>query len=219
MVEAFKHDIIIHTDHASATSIARQTTLSTTNTDKLNLRLVRASQYLSQFSLDVRHKPGKQHIIPEALSRLYRAEASTTDEPLKDICAMNTILAIDPEWKARLLAAYATDPVYIEIQRLVKQRNDRETELAQDNAAPLDAPSFREQATVLPRSPRGIQFDVGDDGLLYRIEFEGRRRLCIPASLQKDIFTQIHDPTHAGFHRSYSKIADTIYIHVRIVQG
>ena len=36
----------------------------------MNVRLVRASQFLRQFQLDVRHKPGKEHIVPDALSRL-----------------------------------------------------------------------------------------------------------------------------------------------------
>ena len=40
---------------------------------RMNLRLVRVSQFLRQFHLIVRHKPGKEHIIPDALSRLASA--------------------------------------------------------------------------------------------------------------------------------------------------
>ena len=40
------------------------------NTNKLNLRLVCASQYLSIFELDIRYKLGKKNIVPDTLSRL-----------------------------------------------------------------------------------------------------------------------------------------------------
>ncbi len=50
---------VIFTDHSATTSIAKQTSLTMMIfTDKLNLQLIHASQYLSQFDLDVRHKPG-----------------------------------------------------------------------------------------------------------------------------------------------------------------
>ena len=40
---------------------------------RINVRLIIASQFLSQFRLDIRHNPGKEHIIPDALSRLASA--------------------------------------------------------------------------------------------------------------------------------------------------
>lgn len=73
VVKRVRHMIeaaVVFTDHLANPSIANQTKLTSSSTDKLNLRLVRASTYLSQFQLDVRYRPGKQHIIPNALSRL-----------------------------------------------------------------------------------------------------------------------------------------------------
>jgi hypothetical protein len=37
--------------------------------DKFNIRLTRASQYLSQFELDIRYTPGKDYLIPNAIFR------------------------------------------------------------------------------------------------------------------------------------------------------
>jgi len=70
MIEAAKAATIVYTDHSAAVSIVRQTSLNTTAVEKLNLRLVRASEYLQRFRLDVRYKPGRQNTIPDALSRL-----------------------------------------------------------------------------------------------------------------------------------------------------
>ena len=62
---------IIYTDHGSALGIAKQTTLTTSSTDKMNLRLVRASDYIQRFrNIEFRYKQGARHIIPDALSRL-----------------------------------------------------------------------------------------------------------------------------------------------------
>jgi hypothetical protein len=58
MVEAADRPTIIYTNHVSRTTISHQTTLSTTSTVQLHLRLVRALQYLQQYSLEIRHKPG-----------------------------------------------------------------------------------------------------------------------------------------------------------------
>ena len=62
--------IIIYIDHFAVVSISRQTTLTTFNNDKLNLRLVRTSQYLSDFNLSIRHKADKANVMSDVLSRL-----------------------------------------------------------------------------------------------------------------------------------------------------
>ena len=84
IIEASQHPTVVYTDHAANTGIAKQTTLSSSNTDKLNLRLVRASTYLFQFRLDVRYRPGKRHVIPDALSRLS-VERSFLDEDSRNV--------------------------------------------------------------------------------------------------------------------------------------
>ena len=64
---------MIYTNHSAAVPISNQTSLTSSSTDKLNLRLVRASQYLSQFNLAIRYKSSKSNIVPDALSRLKAA--------------------------------------------------------------------------------------------------------------------------------------------------
>ena len=75
MVELAKMLMIVYTDHAAIVSIARQANLTTiTATDKLNLQIIQASKYLQPFNLDVCHKSGKTHIIPNTLSCLASCE-------------------------------------------------------------------------------------------------------------------------------------------------
>jgi len=56
------------------TNIVKQTTLFFLLINKLNLRLVRVSQYLSQFSLNVRHRIKRLYTISNALFKLLAFE-------------------------------------------------------------------------------------------------------------------------------------------------
>lgn len=92
----------------------------------MNLRLVRASQYLSQFELDVRYKPGKQHIVPDTLSRLTSTEHAPPTQTLDDIlehgiriqtsCYNSTMLEVSTEFRELLTKAYNTDSHWSKIK-------------------------------------------------------------------------------------------------------
>ena len=70
LIEASKNPTVIWTDHAATIGIVNQRSLSTTATDRLNLRLIQAAQYAQRFRLELHHKPGTQNTVPDALSRL-----------------------------------------------------------------------------------------------------------------------------------------------------
>ena len=65
-----KSFIIIYIDYFAAISIFKQIILITFFIDKLNLRLIRASQYLFNFNIFLRHKADKTNVILNVLSRL-----------------------------------------------------------------------------------------------------------------------------------------------------
>jgi len=62
-------------------------------------------------------------------------------------------------------------------------------------------------------SPREGYFDIKDD-LLYHIDQNSDRksRLVIPKALEEEIFELAHRSHHAGFHRTYQHIAESLYI-------
>lgn len=88
---------------------------------RLNLRLVRASQFLQQFKLDIRHKPGKEHTIPDALNQLASANVGQVDPCYSELNALftynTTLVEIRPELISRILAGYAADDYWSRLQR------------------------------------------------------------------------------------------------------
>jgi coproporphyrinogen III oxidase-like Fe-S oxidoreductase len=125
--------------------IATQSNLTTTtSTQKQNLRLVRASQYLSTFNLRVIYKPGRIYAVPDALSRLigeretqfaegYEAlDMSYNDPDAKLEGAVTTVevalkhrvdepavfhvalVEISDDMREKIKDSYAQDPVWAE---------------------------------------------------------------------------------------------------------
>ena len=80
MIKSFNHTMIINTNHENITKIVKQIKLNSINTNKINLRLIRASMYLSQFRLKIRHRSEKFNIISNAFNRL--STKKTTHEKL-----------------------------------------------------------------------------------------------------------------------------------------
>jgi len=86
LVESSKQRVTIFTDYSTTVAIIKQISLTTSSIDKLNTRLIRASQYISQYTneLDIRYKPRKVNLIPNALSRLlYNRNDSTISGELE----------------------------------------------------------------------------------------------------------------------------------------
>ena len=197
LIESSKQATRVYTDHSATTSIVQQSTLRSTNTDKLNLRLVRASQYLSQFSLDVRHKPGKGHVVPDALSRLSgttveRAPPSDQYEEgtLESLYAYNTtLIELDEGFKRRVMDGYIQDKQWANVLSMLQRTDDED-----------DGQS----------SAKILRFTL-NDGLIYHES----GRLCIPNTkdLEREIFEMAHDNHHhSGFHRACRRITETIYM-------
>jgi hypothetical protein len=83
-----KQFAIIFTNHVTLTNIIKQTFLTFSNTNKLNLRLMKVFQYLSNLSIEIRVKSGRFHVIFDALSRLFsitnKNESQEKNEILKN---------------------------------------------------------------------------------------------------------------------------------------
>ena len=143
LVESSKRKIVVYTDHSATIDIVKQASLTTTSTLRLNLRLIRASQYLQQFDLEVRHKPGKRNVIPDALSRLASTNVSLSQR--KDHAELDalhvtnayayttTLVEMSNDFKARIVKGYQEDPSWNKILAILK----REESYHDEDAAKL----------------------------------------------------------------------------------
>ena len=81
---------------------------------RINIRLIRASQFLRQFNLEVRHKLKKKHIISDALSRLTSANQDREVEVPQyfELDAFYTcfLIGIFDDFRSRFINDYAKDP-------------------------------------------------------------------------------------------------------------
>lgn len=192
IVETAQQSPIVYIDHGAALGIAKQTTLSTSSTDKLNLRLVCASDYVQRFSLVIRHKPGKQHIMPDALSRLATDNIGiqNTDDGELDVLFTTSLVKMNNSFCQKVVDGYAKDPVWKKI------------------------------LSILEVDHRSELLFCKKDGLVYRIEGYTSgdyafvpQRLCIPSSTVREIFEAVHDGnSHLGFARTYERIASSFYV-------
>ena len=137
-IKFFKFAIILYTNHDATLNIAKQTILSTFSTDKFNLRLVRTSNYIQRFNLNIRHKSKKLHIILDALSRLFtisfasNSKFNTTififvntkydefDTLHANVHCIASLIEIDSAFKKRIIDEYVKN---FDWQKIIKVLN------------------------------------------------------------------------------------------------
>jgi hypothetical protein len=100
MIESSKQSsFLIFTNHVVIARIINQTFLNISNTNKLNLRLIRASQYLSSMLIEIRIKSRKLHLISNVLFRLFTLTENCNDREdettLKNLDSMFAQTVID----------------------------------------------------------------------------------------------------------------------------
>ena len=197
MVELAKTPAIVYTDHAAIVSIAWQTNLMTiTATDKLNLHIIQALEYLQQFNLDVRHKPGKMHIILNALSCLANQEEmtrSTTKSKLdapaataQEIWANPAMLVeLNNNFKEKLNTGYKNNLSWKRVRNIVTSNND-----------------FKANAAKFP-------YWV-EDNLIYYKNPDLGNCMCIPGDKEhlKQVFNQVHNKIgHIRYAQAHQQLS------------
>ena len=114
IVKIFINIIIIYINHNVVLKIISQTTLFITFTNKLNFRLIRASNYIQRFNFEIRHKFDKQHVVSNVLFRLFNVNVNTSIEKFVDENELNVLFIVflmkmNQKFKNRILIDYKTD--------------------------------------------------------------------------------------------------------------
>jgi hypothetical protein len=115
-VESSYTPICIFTDHGAITGIVKQKSMETESIERSNLLLIRASNYLQSFNLEIMHKLRIKHIVLDAFSRLQAAKSQkptiTAELDFDYISAYNfttSLYNISPEFHKKLEASYESD--------------------------------------------------------------------------------------------------------------
>jgi hypothetical protein len=160
----------------------------TTSTQKTNLQLILAAEFLSRFQLDIRHKAGKANIVPDMLPRLITVlqhkQLQDGDPELDtiyteaEVYTASTYMQISDKLRQALIEGYRKDAKFSGIIKTITSNK-----------------KLGENAAQLP-------FTLRED-LLYCKSIDGYlQKLCILSTCLKDVFIAAYKYGHPGFHKT-----------------
>ena len=191
LVKSTRHQIIIYTNHDVSIEIIKQINLFIFSTDKLNLRLIRASEYIQRFSLTIRHKSEKFHIVSDALSKLFIFEKSSSNNNESEFDVLFTAFMIEMniDFKKRMINEYKKNFVYVKIFDMLRSENNSNLFFIIDE-------------DILYRKK------ISDESILFIL-----RRMCVSQFMIKKILTIVHDEfnEHTDFDHIYDRLINSWY--------
>jgi hypothetical protein len=214
---------MIFIDHAFAFDIVKQTSLNITNFDKLNLRLIRVSQYLSSMKIEIRVRSKKFHVISNALSRLINVtnkknSSNTNDDTFEDLDII-FLRFVERKQKStydvhfmhvvNTLNVYLEEEIFLieminEFQKFFKKIYIQNTKWAKLLI------KFRDRRNS--DDAKNIDFSLRDD-FIYYTSIEKSFKFCILWFIKRNIYRIIHDDHHhCDFHRVYARVIESLYI-------
>ena len=235
LVESSWEPVIIQTNHSSILNIMQQSSITSTgSTMRMNVRLIRVSQYLCEFCLLAWHKPEKEHVVPDALSKLASANVNLYQDlnnlELYVLLAYIATLVqpslsllkkiiygdkIDELWKKiltqidnndRLLENKAILP--IERENWSTTKTDPYFSLRPE-LDPLKLVSRLVLHTSLTTKKNSIDYTLL---LFYVNQITRVCCLCIPPTVAKDVLEIAHGQKHSGFVKFYEIVSRLCYI-------
>jgi len=184
LVEANDYPTIIYTDHVAVRHIAHSTTLKTSSPERANMRLIRGSQYLSQFRLDVRYTPGKNNIVADALSRLKRVEMKA------DIFTVINDIIPDQNRPENTVSLIHMSPGFLERWSDGLREDRHYRTIFEELAEKIGDADEVEAYGWLLRNKN----NEGNHPLLFVRKGEaGGLRACVPATLVQELLKAAHD--------------------------
>jgi len=208
LIEAAEQSMIVYIDHAAAVEIECQFSLNTITVKKLNLRLVRASEYLQCFWLKIWYKSGKTNIISDALFRLpssnnvherlaSREYQPESDESILEALQANvltatyaeTLVKVSLKLQQRLKNNYTKEPRWGQILKMLNNNN------------------------TLGLNAVKLSYEL-KNRLVYYKDIEKGPHLCIPHSLHDKMFKLVHDKMrHSEYTWTHKRLTDALYIY------
>ncbi len=229
LIKSFRKSLtMIFTNHSAIAEIIKQTFLISFNTNKLNLRLIRASQYLFALLIDIKIKSDKFHIISNALSRFFsimNIDQSSTDEKnvLKnlqynlDAMLVQSINEIDTLfYNTKFTRIHEYLDIYFEQEEcFIEMTNVYRQVLLDVYTTNTQWNKIREKLQTRKNTINifnDMNFTLKNNFIYYESKNKSEK-LCISWSMKKDVYKMTHnDNHHCEFHRTYARIAESLYI-------
>ena len=222
----------IFTNHAIIAEIVSQIFLTTINTNKLNLRLIRVSQFLFILLIRIRVKSEKLHVVSNALSRLkFIAIIENTfilknlDDVkfmtvkfmiVKSMMIMNVVMREKLSWNVNfhfvheVLDCQLDENIFF-IKMSEKFFSDLKQAYKNDDQWFRFKIKLKIQINFMNTSDE-IEFILKNNHIYFVFE-DTTPHLCISWSMKKIIFATTHDENHhCDFHRVYVRISESLYI-------
>ena len=207
-IESFISFIVIYIDHDVTLDIVKQITFSSFSTNKLNLRLMRVSDYIQRFDFDIRHKSNKFHLVSNVLSRLVNLNDSQTSSK-EELDALFTFVDVN--------TVHFDVDVYF-ICSLVKMNDVFRQKILDDYK--IDSSWNRILNVLSIENDVNLSFERRDHELIFRVDDSIddhafiSYRLCISDVVVKDELKIVHDDSndHSEYAKCYEQIVSTWYI-------
>ena len=180
------------------------------------------------------HKPKKEHIIPDALSKLASANSSGHDAEYAKLDALfvyhTTLVQINPDLVKCILDGYASDGWWSRVRKQVLDNEDLGVDKAllpfvladadasdsdpyfQPRPEPPDNMALESDSIFLSEEQSGV-FEPNINKLIFHLDRSTDvRRLCIPPSVTPKLLANAHSEGYPGFTHCHEIISRSWFI-------
>ena len=208
LIESFISFIVIYINHDVTLDIIKQITFSFSSTNKLNFRLVRVSDYIQRFDLNIRHKSNKSHLVSNVLFKLINLNDSQTSSK-EELDAFFTLVDVN--------TIHFDVDVYFTCS-LVKMNDVFRQKILNDYK--IDSNWNRILNVLSIENDVNLSFERKDHEFIFRVDdfiddhVFISRRLCISDAVVKDVLEIVHDDSndHSEYAKCYEQVVSTWYI-------
>ena len=184
----------MYTDHEVSLTVAKQIFLTTSFIDKLNLRLVRASNYIQRFDLLIKHKFERLHLMLDALFWLFTKTQNKIENSEKnklDVLFTIFMTEINKNFKEKFILRYQQNSTWRKISNIIDVNEKNHTSI-----------SFLRVDNIIYRRK------INDNSSFVS------RRMCVSTFMIKEILITVHNESndHSEFDHFYERINNFWYI-------
>ena len=224
LVQDSHHRVIIQTNHQAIVDICEQILITSINsTLRMNIRLIRASQFLNQFNLNIKYKSKKDHIISNALSRLASVNIELLSKKHSELNILytynTTLIEMFEKFRKKIIEDYEKNPIWKRILTTVLtnealEKNAADLSFETVTTIPTETDAYMKSRIEVSNANIADMTSIFESfDLLYHIDrLIELRRLCIFDSCVKDVMKIVHDNDHSEFVKCFEMISQAWYI-------